>query len=556
MGSLKMQEKKENNGTGLTDNKLIMQLSQMYPRDYSEMHEKQPLWSELKEKLPQALEYIKTLQTRQDDTALELLGNLSHNVGVFCTHVIENYPQALELLNIALKTKKTRHPIDDESLALTHTHLADCAYRNGNYVLAISQFELANEAYKRKEGLKHCDLDRAFVLHASGNAYYNIGAYAKALEVFSEAEKIRLKYLAKDAIEFGYLEHDHADVLTALGKYKESEELFNSSLEKKKRYFKTEKHTNIALLYQCRALLYLKSSQFEKSQKNLEQAYTIYSSHTENFATEYQPDLFRNYFYSIILQLAIGDLKQAEAEIDHFNSQLQTTENRTKPVFVRLAQAKIRLYQCQNKTEETFRQLQESISRFIPNLKFETADKILTPDNKFDVAILLSQFAVELYIHNNYQNFNDCLAILNLALQLKESFYNALPPAIPALGTINYAFSDYDFGSLYYLAALNCKDKQERQGKLDISARYFEAARKKFLDVGMNEDHNNIIACLAQLNKIKEFSCSQSFEEEASSKKITIPRRISFFPVTCHEQSKISAIDCIPSLDTIIMDYP
>ncbi|CEK11355.1 tetratricopeptide repeat protein [Legionella hackeliae] len=547
-----MQEKTELKEETTFNEELISELISMYPRDYAEMHARKSKWHGLKEKLPLALECLKILKDRKDTVSVELLGNLAHNLGVFHTHVVENYPLALELLSLAVKTKTTTKSTCPESIALSHAHLADCAYRNGDYVLAINHFNLANEAYKHKKGIKACDLERAFVLHASGNAHYNIGAYAKALDAFAEARKIRSEYLDKDDIEFAYLEHDHADVLIALGYYEEAEQLFKSSLEKKKRYFKTEDHTNIALLYQCRALLYIKSSQFDKSRDNLQQAYGIYAKHTEHFATEQQPDLFRHYFYSIILQLAAGNLTEAESEITDFKSQLQSIEDKKNPVFIRLAQVTIRLAQYQKKPEVTIKQLEETIGHFIPGLKFETADQVLSPDNKFDVAGLLSQYGIELFVHHNYQNFDECLSILRKARELKESFYCALPQDTLPLGTVNYAFSDYDFGVLYYLSALSCDDKVLRQEKLLTSYFYFEETRKKFLQVGMDKNHPNIAACTSQVNKVKELS---SQFEEGAEKKTTIPKRISFFPASFGKNQSVEE-DCILSLDTIIKDYP
>lgn len=84
----------------------IIELIQKYPSNYTEMHERQLIWPELKELLPETLECIKSLQEHKDEASLLLLANLSHNVGVFCTHVVENYPQGIELLSLALETKK------------------------------------------------------------------------------------------------------------------------------------------------------------------------------------------------------------------------------------------------------------------------------------------------------------------------------------------------------------------------------------------------------------------------------------------------------------------
>lgn len=530
---------------------VVETLINQYPSNYTEMHESKPNWPQLKEKLPIVFEVIETLKNKQDKSSLILLANLAHNVGVFHTHVVEDYPKALELLSLALDTKKKLQQIDETSLALTYSHLADCAYRNGNTILAITHFNLANEIYKQKENDRNYDIPRAFVLHASGNAYYNIGAYAEALQVFDKAKQLRLKHLSSDDIEFGYLEHDRADVLTSIGLYDESEKSFDSSLQKKKQYFKNPEHTNIALLYQCRALLYIKSQQFEKSATDLKQAAEIYEHHTKQFADANQPDLYRNYFYSIHLQLASGNLDKAESEIGQFELKLKTIEDKTDPVFLRLTQVKIRLFQYQNKLKEIVSLLQKSLGNFIPGLKLELADNI-SEDSKFDIACLLSLYGVELFIYNNHQNFDECLAILTKALKLKESFYNALPISQPPLGTTNYAFSDYDFGLIYYLSALATTNLIERKEKLKAALNYFQSSKEKLLLAGYHEKHYNVEVCNIQLSKVEELLAPVENKTNLNSYSLEEQSHILFF----NAKTLMADKRVTPYPETTLKDYP
>lgn len=525
----------------------IEQLIHLFPSNYAEMHEAQPYWKELKEKIPQVLHYIHLLQNNQepDISSLTLLANLAHNAGVFSTHVLENYPQGVQLLSLALQTKQEIGLGASESIALTHTQLADCSYRNGNYSLAIRHFQLADQIYKQNGGNRKCDLERAFVLHACGNAYYIIGAYTMALALLTEARILRSQYLAENDIEFGYLEHDHADVLRALGFYDKADDLFTSALKKKKNFFQTDTHTNVALLYQCRGLLYIKNNQLERAKENLELAFDIYRKHTEEFAIEYMPDLFRNYFYSILLQLAAGNLEQAEQEINNFEVLQQSVEDKSQSLFLRLSHGKIRLYHQQNNLDRSFKQLQDTIKTFIPDLKIASADKFLNNDNKVNIASLLSQYGIEYFIQNNYQNLEECLEILTTALQFKKDFYQSLPQTPIALGNYNYALSDYDFGLLYYLSALACENKQQKEEMIRSSADYFQQAKIKFIHEGVNENHVNITACTIQLGKIKELKESMA----------SLQKRISFFQLSSNPVMNLDN-ESLPCLDTIIRDYP
>lgn len=529
---------------------IIEKLIQEYPSDYAEMHAKKAKWNELKDELVTVEKYIKLLLVEKEESSLILLGKLAHNIGVFYTHVMVDYPKALEYLLIALKAKQA---IDasPEFLALTHAHLADGAYRNNNTVLGITHFEEASRLYEQVKDHKDTDLARAFVLHANGNAHYNIGAYSKALELFSQARGLRLKHLPEDDIEFGYLEHDQADVFAALGKHELAEKLFKSSLEKKKKYFEDE-HTNIALLYQCQALLYIKNNQLAQAETNLKWAYDIYSKHVEHFASEIQPDLLRNYFYGILLQLASDNFSQAKIEMNHFNAHVARINDKTHAVYVRLAQVKNRLLQYQNQPKEALKQLEETISYFVPRLNFSSAGELLTVDNKFDVAPLISEYAIELFIQKEYQNFDESLEIIKFALKLKENFYQNLPIANPPLGTISYAFSDYDFGLLYYLGALASNDIEERQQKLMTSSQYIEKAKDKLIQAGLNKSHINLVACITQLNKIEEM-LKQS-KQEAVNINQTLQHRVMFF--TSAKKMENAQDEFVPYLDTILRDYP
>ncbi|WP_392537004.1 tetratricopeptide repeat protein [Legionella sp. 227] len=529
---------------------IIEKLIQEYPSDYTEMHAKKTQWNQLIEQLSKAEEYIKLLQTEKEESSIILLGQLAHNLGVFNTHVVSNYPRALELFKIALEAKQATD-VPPESRAFTHAHLADCAYRNGNTVLGIIHFEEANQRYKQAKDHKDTDLARAFVLHAAGNAYYNVGAYSKSLALFSEARELRLKHLPEDDIDFGYLEHDQADVWTALGEYQFAAKLFQSSLEKKKKYFEND-HTNIALLYQCQALLFIKNNQLTEAETNLKWAYAIYAKHAQHSASEVQPDLLRNYFYSILLQLAADNFAQAKDEIVHFKSQVEAIKDKTHSAYVRLAQVNNRLLQYQNQPKEALKQLEETISNFIPRLDFNSARELLTVDNKFDVASLISEYAIELFIQNGYQNFDDTLKLIKLALQLKEDFYQSLPMSNPPLGTISFAFSDYDLGLLYYLAALASNNSKERQEKLITASQYVQSARDKLIQVGLNKNHINLLACTTQLNKIEEILKPNKQETETLHQ--TLMHRIMFF--TSAKKMENAQEEHIPYLDTILRDYP
>jgi tetratricopeptide (TPR) repeat protein len=529
---------------------IIVKLIQDYPRDYTEMHAKKAQWDELRSKLSKTHEYIKLLLAENDELSLMLLGKLAHNVGVFTTHVIVDYPEAQRLLTMALSTKQSINA-PSESIALTHAHLADCAYRNGNSILGIQHFELACQAYQQSKGTREIDLEHAFVLHASGNAYYNIGAYAKALDVFIQARTLRLKHLSQDDLEFAHLEHDHANVLVALGEHQAADELFTSALQKKKKYFENG-HTNIALLYQCRALLYIKNSQLSEAKTNLDWAYTIYSKHVEHSVSKVQPDLLRNYFYSILLYLAAGNVIQATAEMEHFKFQIDSIEDKTHSVYVRFAQLKTRIYQSQNQPEAVLKQLEETIEPFVPKLNFNKARDLLTPDNKFDVAPLLGQYAIELLVQKGYQKFDECLQILTIARQLKQDFYSSLPDATPPLGTVNEAFSDYDFGLLYYLGALATDNPSDRQQKLVVATQYIQEAQNKLLKAGLAKEHINVLACTTQLNHINDLL--NSSKQESNNTQLVFPNRSMFFPSL--EKMKQAEGKLAPYLDTMIRAYP
>ncbi|MFA5959278.1 MAG: hypothetical protein WC785_02035 [Tatlockia sp.] len=522
----------------------IARLIQLFPSNYAEMHESQPRWPLLKEKLPQALHYINILENNKEASSLELLAHLTHGVGVFSTHVVENYPQGVQLLSQALQAKQTLELKVPESIALTHAQLADCGYRNGNYILAITHFQLAYQIYKLKEGNKNCDLERAFVLHACGNAYYIIGAYSMALALFTEAGEIRLRYLSEKDIEFGYLEHDQAEALRALGFYDEAEKLFASALEKKKSYFQTDAHTNIALLYQCRGLLYIKSNQFELAKENLKLAFAIYLQHTEHFAED-KAALLRNDFYTMLLQLAAGNLEQAEQAIDNLEVQRQGVEDKTKSIFLRISHGKIRLFHDQNKVDCSFKQLQDTLKTFIPKLQFKSAEKFLTEDNKVDIASLLSQYGIENFIQNNYQNFEECLELLSMALQFKRDFYQSIPNTPVELGAINYAFSNYDFGLFYYLAGLMGSERRKKEEWFAISSEYLDKAKAQFIQAGVNPTHANILACNLLLKKITD-------------RKNALPdlqKRVCFFQMSS-KRTLDSEFEYLPCLDTILKDYP
>jgi|GEM_PF-3714017 len=518
----------------------IEELIKQFPDNYEEMHNCRDNWPALKELLPSALEQIKILQEKTDKTSQQQLANLAHNVGVFFTHVIANYDEGLRLLRLAITIKKNNsYGFDSYSLAETHTQLADCAYRHGEYVLAINSFSAANEILERNYGDKRWDLQRAFVLHASANAYYNIGAYPKALAVLQESNEIRKCYLPDNAIEFGYLKHDLADVLTAQGYFDKAEKLFASALEIKKNFFQTDAHPNIALLYQCQALMNIKNRQFDSAQTNLELAYTIYTAHYQQLATNETTDLFRNYFYTIILLMAQGKFPDAETKIAALDSQLQPVYSLgTHPGYIRLMQETIQLYQNIDQLEKAVEKLETLLLQFIPHLKINSAPNILSLDNKFNIACLLSQYGLLLFIKNNYQDFEQSMHIINMARRLKTDFYNALTE--PGLSILNDGFSDYDEAVLNYFGASTINDGTLKSTRLRRASDSLRQAENKFTEAGMDKRHNSLLACSKLGTIINDLRKPDPGN-----------RRLSFFPYFS-EYNK----DCIPYPNTLLNYYP
>lgn len=526
----------------------ITSLIQQFPSNYEDMHSKKESWPTLKENLPHAISVIESLQNQANDNSLQLLADLAHNIGVFYTHVVADYTQAIRFLKLATESKKKIPFLDEQSLALSHAQLADCAYRNGNYIFAIEQFNLAHDTFKKKAGDRNCDLMRAFVLHASGNAFYNLGAYIKATEVFLAAKKIRELYLAEDDIEFGYLEHDWADVLTELGRYEEAEKLYLSSLDKKKKFFQTEDHTNIALLYQCQAVMYIKKQQFLEAETNLEKAQNIYEKHSLQFSSIHQVDLFRNYFYSINLRLAKGEWSDAENEIESLSLKLNAVyREEENPYLYRISHEKVETYYHQNKPNLSFGVLKESLEKFLPELKFVLA-KQFPDDKKLDVAHLMSRYGIELFIKNDYHEFDVCLTVITLALELKESFYNVLQDKTddPTIGSLDYAFSFYDLGILYYLDGVTCAHQNRKHEQIENAIIYFNKAKENYLTSGLHAAHHHVFMCEERIQKIKDTSLNVD-------KQLL---RFSIFVNNPKKENVHNKTEVISYPNTIIRNYP
>ena len=332
------------------------------------------------------------------------------------------------------------------------------AYRvMGSIKEAQIDYEKAIDLFKTENADR---LQITQIMHELANLYLQTKEFEKAEQCFQNAiASFEENDKTLDKLQIGELVdvlNDYGNMLTNINKLKEAELIFNKASENCDRLIDgTEKSTaSRAMTLNNMAILYKKTFQFEKAEKNYFEALDLYRQLVEKDGNVYIPDVAMTLNNLGNLHVTKFEYEKAERELEEalkLRRQLAEYEEDTYNVDVATTLNNLaNLYKEVGKYDEAEKYYQESLS---------IREKVFDPEHP-DIAATYNNIAGVYYAQGDY---GKALEYYFKALAIREKVFGIEHPdtaeSYNNISSVYYTQGDYGKALEYISKALEIREK-------------------------------------------------------------------------------------------------